>query len=242
MRSKARQRLVKALVCCQHLFLSMGVFALGYCVIVLAEAAFYQSWARQEMRAAAESFVKTKTWTDRLLLGDAILPRQETRPLSEMSEVGKLEIPDIGLSVMIAEGTSGRVLSRAVGHLRDTAFPGELGNVVLAGHRDTFFRRLGSLKTGDVIKVLTPQAQYVYGVRFTRVISPRETWVLDPSDGRTLTLVTCYPFYFIGPAPERFIVRASILPSPVTEAPLVRRMGAEGAVIKAAARAEKARS
>jgi sortase A len=218
----------------------MGFFAFGYCGVVLTETALYQSRARQQMRAAAELFVKTKTLSVPVPVAGAALPRQERRVLADMSPVGKLEIPDIGLSVMIAEGASARVLSRAVGHLRDTALPGELGNVVLAGHRDTFFRRLGSLKAGDVIKVITPQGQYIYGVRFTRVISARETWVLDPSGGRTLTLVTCYPFYFVGPAPERFVVRASILPSQASETPPVRRM--EGEAQNPAGQVEKAPS
>ncbi len=222
----ARLRLIRqGLVCCQYLFLAMGLFALGYCGMVLTQAAFYQSWAQQQMRAAAESFAKTRPLAAEVPVARSVRSRQEGR-LPEIAEVGRLEIPDIGLSVMIAEGTSAYVLSRAIGHLRDTAFPGDLGNVVLAGHRDTFFRHLGTLKTGDVIKVTTAQGQYMYGVRFTRIISPHETWVLDPSEGRTLTLVTCYPFYFVGVAPQRFIVRANILPNQASETPLAR--SAEG--------------
>jgi sortase A len=223
MQSEARRRFFKrGLVYCQCLFLATGLLALGYCGLVLTGAAFYQSWAQQQMRTAAESFVKMKTRSVTVPSAGVVSPSQERRVLTEMPPLGELEIPKIGLSVMIAEGTSARVLSRAIGHLQDTAFPGEFGNVVLAGHRDTFFRRLGSLKTGDAIKVITPRGQYVYGVRFTRVISPRETWVLDPSEGRILTLVTCYPFHFVGAAPKRFIVRASMLPSQASAAQLAR--------------------
>jgi LPXTG-site transpeptidase (sortase) family protein len=80
--------------------------------------------------------------------------------------------------------------------------------VVIAAHRDTFFRRLGELKSGDLIRITVPGKQYVYGVKFTDVVSPNETWVLEPSSNQSLTLVTCYPFYYVGPAPKRFVVRA----------------------------------
>jgi sortase A len=222
MRSNARTRLRQGLICCEYFLLTMGLVALGYCTVVVTGAAFYQLSAQQQMRTAAGSVVNANTL--RAPVAGAVLARQGRQQFADMSVVGKLEIPDIGLSAMIAEGTSERVLSKAVGHLRDTAFPGELGNVVLAGHRDTFFRRLGNVKTGDVIKVITPQGKYVYGVRFTRTVSPGETWVLDRSPGRTLTLITCYPFYFVGPAPERFIVRASILPSHASETSLVTQV------------------
>jgi sortase A len=109
---------------------------------------------------------------------------------------------------MVAEGTRPRVLRVAVGHIRGTALPGQTGNVVLAAHRDTFFRRLGELKSGDLIGITVPGRQYLYSVRFTDVVDPNETWVLEPSTDQLLTLVTCYPFYYTGPAPKRFIVRA----------------------------------
>jgi sortase A len=224
MRSEAKMRLIKRrLVCCRYLFLAMGLVALGYCTVVLMDAALYQSWAQQQLKIAAGSPLKANRLGVTFPVAGAVSPRQQRGVAdfhADMSPVGELDIPHIGLSAIIAEGTSALVLSRAVGHLRDTALPGELGNVVLAGHRDTFFRRLGTLKTGDVIKVITPQGQYVYGVLFTRIVSPGDTWVLDPSEGRTLTLVTCYPFYFVGGAPMRFIVRASILPNRISKARL----------------------
>ncbi len=133
---------------------------------------------------------------------------------ADTSTVGRIEIPRIHIAAMVAEGTTAQVLKIAVGHISGTALPGEAGNVALAGHRDTFFRRLGDLETGDVIELTTPQGHYLYGVRFTSIVAPDETWVLDPSTGQTLTLVTCYPFYFVGPAPKRFIVRASRLNNP----------------------------
>jgi sortase A len=109
---------------------------------------------------------------------------------------------------MVAEGTSSRVLRLAAGHVPGTALPGEPGNVVLAAHRDTFFRRLGELKSGDVIRLAVPGRQFVYSVRFADIVGPNETWVLESSPDQSLTLVTCYPFYFLGPAPKRFVIRA----------------------------------
>ena len=120
----------------------------------------------------------------------------------------------IHFSAMIAEGTSTRVLEMAAGHLSGTALPGQTGNVVLAGHRDTFFGQLGQLQVGDVIELTTPRGQYFYSVRFTDVVGPGETWVLQPSSGQTLTLVTCCPFCIVGAAPKRFVVRARRLATP----------------------------
>jgi sortase A len=133
---------------------------------------------------------------------------QSAAGLDELSPLGRIEIPRLGFSAMIAEGVMPRVLKIAIGHIPDTALPGQNGNVALAGHRDTFFRPLRNVKSGDLIKLTTLSGHYWYVVRFTDVINPDETWVLDPSSGQTLTLVTCYPFYYVGAAPRRFIVRA----------------------------------
>jgi sortase A len=122
--------------------------------------------------------------------------------------VGRVEVPRLHLSAMIAEGASSRVLRVAVGHVPGTSLPWQSGNVVLAAHRDSFFRHLGELKTGDVIRIIVPGSQYDYRVTFTEIVQPRETWVLQPATGKTLTLITCYPFHYIGPATDRFVVRA----------------------------------
>lgn len=130
-----------------------------------------------------------------------------------MTLVARIDIPRLHISDIVAEGTSPRVLRVAVGHLAGTALPGQAGNVALAAHRDTFFRHLGELKSGDLIRITVPGKQYLYSVKFTDVVLPNETWVLQPSTGQFLTLVTCYPFHYIGPAPKRFVVRARRLGS-----------------------------
>ena len=123
--------------------------------------------------------------------------------------LGRLEIPRIGLSTMVVEGDDEGTLMRAVGHIPGTALPSGGGNVGLAGHRDTLFRSLGHLHKNDTIVLQTLQGTYRYRVIRTSVVEPDDLSVLLPLPRATLTLVTCYPFHYIGPAPERYIVTAS---------------------------------
>jgi sortase A len=99
-------------------------------------------------------------------------------------------------------------MRRAVGHIPGTALPGERGNVGISGHRDTFFRPLRNIQRNDIIILTTLVSEYRYRVVSTRIVSPNDVAVLDQNGSETLTLVTCYPFYFVGSAPNRFIVRA----------------------------------
>jgi sortase A len=138
-----------------------------------------------------------------------------TRPARRLSlatgaVVGRLEIPRVGVSAIVREGDDVTTLRRAVGHIPGTALPGETGNAGLAGHRDTFFRGLAEIRTGDQITLTTPAGNARYLVRSTRVVDPSEVSVLAPTARSILTLVTCYPFNYIGAAPKRFIVRAEI--------------------------------
>jgi sortase A len=119
-----------------------------------------------------------------------------------------LRIPKIRLEVPVLTGTDDRTLDRAVGYIDGTAPPGSDGNLGIAGHRDGFFRGLKDIVAGDVIEVDTAQRKDRYRVERTWVVTPEDVSVLDPTPGAALTLVTCYPFYFVGSAPFRFIVRA----------------------------------
>src|ERR1700694_5385169 len=121
---------------------------------------------------------------------------------------GRVAIPRIGLSAMIAEGDDSGTLARAVWHIPGTAAPEHIGNVALAGHRDTFFRGLGRIRLKDLIELETPQGKYEYEVVRMSVVEPDQVEVLDSSNKSELTLVTCYPFHYIGAAPQRFIVRS----------------------------------
>ncbi len=197
----ARRRTI--LVWGQHLLLLAGCSALGYCAIAIADATRYQDWARDQMREAG--LVSAKLATNR---SSDVSQAPPLRLGSGMDLVGRIDVPRLHISAMIAEGTSSRILRVAVGHIPGTALPGQAGNVALAAHRDTFFRHLGEFKSGDLIRVTVPGRQYLYSVKFTDVVRPNETWVVEPSTGQLLTLVTCYPFHYVGPAPERFVVRA----------------------------------
>jgi len=123
----------------------------------------------------------------------------------------KLRIPKINLDAIVVEGTSRKALLVGPGHLTNTTVPGEVGNSVLAAHRDTFFRRLGELARGDLIIVDRGDRQYQYRVTSTEIVEPSATEVLQNSPGYRLTLITCYPFHYIGPAPKRFIVFAQMV-------------------------------
>jgi sortase A len=128
--------------------------------------------------------------------------------------LGILRISRIGLEVPILEGTDDWTLNRAVGHVGETALPGMEGNSGIAGHRDGFFRGLKDLAPGDVIEIETLRATDSYSVERTWIVDPHDVSVLDRTSLRSITLITCYPFYFIGPAPQRYIVRAVVAGSP----------------------------
>jgi sortase A len=119
-----------------------------------------------------------------------------------------LRVPKIGLEVAVLSGTDEFTLNRAVGHIEDTALPGSDGNIGIAGHRDGFFRGLKDVGAGDAVEIETLQGKELYQVQHTWVVDPEDLSVLDATPTRTLTLVTCYPFYHVGPAPQRYIVRA----------------------------------
>jgi sortase A len=122
--------------------------------------------------------------------------------------VGRVEIPKLHLSAVVFQGADSSVLDHGVGHVDSSALPGQPGNVVFAAHRDTFFRSLRNIRKGDLVTVTTESGPRTYEVNSTEVVKPTETSVLDPTAQPTLTLITCYPFYYIGHAPKRFIVRA----------------------------------
>ena len=133
--------------------------------------------------------------------------------------MGRLEIPRLRLSAIVLEGSDSRTLDLGIGRIPETAEPGESGNVVLSGHRDTFFRPLRGIRTGDRIAMVTRGGSYQYVVDWTAVVDPADTATLKATPVRSLTLVTCYPFRYVGPAPQRFIVRArQVLPGVIRAA------------------------
>jgi sortase A len=125
-----------------------------------------------------------------------------------MGLIGRVEIQRLNLSVMVMEGSSDAILRRAAGHIVGTTLPGEPGNVGISAHRDTFFWPLRNVRRDDIITFTTLLGKFRYRVVSTRIVLPTDVSVLNPGNNEVLTLVTCYPFFFIGPAPDRFIVRA----------------------------------
>ena len=122
--------------------------------------------------------------------------------------IGILEIPRLGMQSLVVEGDDTAALLLGVGHLSDTPLPWDGGNSVLAAHRDTFFRPLAGIRENDVIKFVTNDAEIEYVVRETKIVKSSAVEVLAPTSAATLTLITCYPFNFIGQAPDRLVVRA----------------------------------
>jgi len=183
----------------------MGVLLLGYCGYVLLDTKLYQD-------DQALHFQQEREDLRAVTAGQPGVHELAFHPAA-VGVLGEIEIARIGVSAMIMEGTDSRTLRRAVGHVQGTPLPGELGNVAIAGHRDTFFRALRNVRQGDEITLKTLDGSYLYRVESTQVVKPDDTQVLDSSTDQILTLVTCYPFYYVGPAPKRFIVRAErILP------------------------------
>jgi sortase A len=125
--------------------------------------------------------------------------------------LGRIDIPRVGISSVILEGTDEDTLSLSVGHISGTARPGSDGNIVLAAHRDTFFRGLEHIQIGDGILVTSTGGDRTYEVDTTRIVDPTDVYVLKDTGSPTLTLVTCYPFHYLGPAPKRFIVQAHLI-------------------------------
>jgi sortase A len=131
--------------------------------------------------------------------------------------IGMLEIPRLGLSSVVIEGDDVAALLLGVGHLAETPLPWHGGNSVLAAHRDTFFRPLAGIRRNDLIRFSTADTEFEYVVKETMIVAPTDVEVLDPTTTATLTLITCYPFDYIGPAPNRFIVRAERRPEVTLE-------------------------
>jgi sortase A len=181
-----------------YVLLTGAACGLGYAGFVIADSHAYQAVEQSRFEHVTQSNVSHN---------------EVRRPLVEGGTLGEMEVPRLGLKVTFVQGDSPRILRRAVGHIAGTAQPGDSGNVVLTGHRDTFFRPLRNIQRGDTITLKTFDGDFQYEVESTAVVASTDTGVLRPSAGRTLTLITCFPFYYVGPAPKRFVVLARQLES-----------------------------
>jgi LPXTG-site transpeptidase (sortase) family protein len=135
-----------------------------------------------------------------------------SKPLARGDVIGRVDIPRLKLSAAVAEGDDDTTLGKAVGHLPDTPLPWQRrGNVALAAHRDGLFRRLEKIRLQDDVRIVTPRGEYHYRVKNTRIVDPGDVWVIAPTETPTITLITCYPFSFVGNAPKRFVVQAELI-------------------------------
>jgi sortase A len=183
----------------------LGIF--GYSYLYRAVYQIYEGW--QFDHDAAEPAI---VYAEKPPILPAVLPNPDKGAPASLflpaSVVGRISIPRLHLSAMVEEGVDDTTLARAVGHIPGTAMPGEAGNIGIAGHRDTFFQKLKDLQPHDEIDFATHSGRYRYTVESLRVVEPSDVSVLEPGEGKTLTIVTCFPFRYIGNAPRRFIVRA----------------------------------
>jgi sortase A len=194
-----RSALRRSLVWIQRTLFAGAILALGYCAFVMVDTWMFQREASREL---------IQWHQQRSVAATSHAPALVPDGTAIKGLIGRIDISRLGLSVVVIEGTTAHTLRRAAGHIEGTALPGEQGNVGISAHRDTLFRPLKDIHQGDIIMVTTPGGEYRYQVVSTKVVSPENTSVLDSDGSEILTLVTCYPFYFVGPAPDRFIVRA----------------------------------
>jgi len=141
--------------------------------------------------------------------------------LARGAVIGRVDVPRLKMSAAIAEGDDDSTLGKAVGHLPDTPLPWQgSGNSAFAAHRDGLFRPLRNIQLNDEVKVVTPHGEFLYRVKKTQVVNPEDVWVLAPTQAATVTLITCYPFSFVGHAPQRFIVQAERVVPDISGTPL----------------------
>lgn len=192
----------------EAVLLIMGLSCLAFYSYEKGISAGHQAAEENELAQSQQSTLEQRFTSVNVAArrGPAISPSSRVAP--EGTLIAQITIPSLGLKAMVDEGVSIGTLRKAVGHIPGTALPGEGGNVALAGHRDTFFRKLKGLKPNDVVVLTTTSGEYRYRVQSTQVVDPSDSRVLIQSGRPSLTLVTCYPFHYIGPAPKRFIVKA----------------------------------
>jgi sortase A len=202
-----------------YLFFFIGTLALGYLGFVLLDAWVFQTYhawrfqrTSKDLGSSAGSSAHDQPPPLLLNLAASNRMRSESRAAAARGSLGRIEVRRIGVAAVIVEGTEAQALQRAVGQIAGTALPGGQGNVAIESHRDTFFGAQRNVRKNDEITLTTLNGTYSYRVDSTQVVEPDDTELIDASPSPILTLVTCYPFYFLGPAPKKFIVRAHRTP------------------------------
>ena len=175
--------------------LMVGVLALSYVGLTLLDARIYQENAELTLEEQIQAQETHETAPPKLTTKEGDI-------------LGRIEIPRIGLSVVVLEGTTSQTLQHGVGHIKGTALPGEPGNVGIAGHRDTYFRGLKDIRANDEIQIETIAGITRYEVDWIQITVPSDVAIVSSATDSALTLVTCYPFHYVGAAPERYVVHA----------------------------------
>ena len=186
-----------------RLLFLIAALCLGIYASVSLEARWTDFVALQKLENARSAFL--------LEAEDAAEAEEETFSFPHPAPgelVGHLEISRIDLSAVVLEGAEEKLLRKSAGRVPGTALPGEKGNLAVAAHRDRHFRPLANVEVGDEISLTTAYGDFLYEVESTKVVGPEEIEVLNDQGGETMTLLTCYPFSYIGPAPKRFVVVA----------------------------------
>ena len=176
----------------EWLLVGLGVGCLGVYAYETVEARRFQAERAAEFARAAQAYAPVRVRAGGL--------------------VGMLDVPRLKLTAPVIEGDDETTLKRAAGHLPDTPLPWEQGNTAIAGHRDGLFRPLKDIRVGDEIRFRSSRDEFRYRVTDTAIVKPDDVSVLKPRQTASLTLITCYPFYYVGDAPNRFIVHAERIP------------------------------
>lgn len=195
-----------ALMLCVYALAHVHGFILSRAAV---EAFKGQQLLAQEVQSGTQSQAKSpdfSLWSPKRIQG-----YQESLASHFPPAMALLRIPKLHLEVPVLEGTDDLILNRAVGHIEGTPTPGEAGNIGIAGHRDGFFRGLKDVATGDTIEIVTQKKTSTYVIDQITIVDPNDVSVLAPRARSSVTLVTCYPFYFVGSAPQRYIVQASLV-------------------------------
>lgn len=215
-----KRRVRPALLFAEIFFLLVGFACLGWAGYMTAQRLLFSSWQDYRFNQALQSEEPTVAGYVKSLFEGVrphgageqpamtVAPSAKSRKLKPDELIGRIEIPRVNVSAVVKEGVDTHTLDRAVGHVPNTALPGEAGNVGVAAHRDTFFRGLRNIRKGDTVRVVTLAGTYLYEVDGMKIVWPRNVEVLDPTRDQRLTLVTCYPFNYVGSAPKRYIVQA----------------------------------
>jgi sortase A len=192
-----------------RLLYMIAAVLLGYWGYVWVEShRFQEHWSRELDRVPVRPHPAAAAEQRSQPAGQPVRAEAARAQAKTTGVVGKMDVPRLALSVVMVEGTSDEQLRLGAGHIEGTSFPGEPGNVGIAGHRDTFFRKLQHLARGDLIRLHTADGFYTYAVDSILIVNPDRGDLLDPTPRPALTIVTCYPFYYVGHAPKRFVVRA----------------------------------